>query len=265
MGIKYIKNSFFEVFSINTTAFGVISLGYFNAFKSIDLLEPREKAIVQKNLIRLFNKSSIVAGDLNSTPFKINEFLERNSLKGFVLSTPSYLFPKKYVRKEVDLPAFDNFIIFDKSIKKYSINSLIKLPEKIKINPRRYMKQIGSPSDHIPVTGKFNKKGINIKISIYNIADPVFWGKYYESAKQGFDVSEKGEAKRQIILSKLVVKVVKTSDLSFLTEVPESFIEDIKEISKKLNKEILIKDTLHSGKMLQGISKNVLIYDKNFK
>lgn len=82
MSIKYISNSFFEVFSINTSTFGAISLGYFNAFKSINLLEPREKAIVQKNLIGLFNKSSIVAGDLNSTPFKINEFLERNSLGG---------------------------------------------------------------------------------------------------------------------------------------------------------------------------------------
>ena len=263
--MRYIKNSFFEVFSINTPSFGVISLGYFNAFKSIDLLEPKEKSIVQGNIVSLFKKSSIVAGDLNSTPFKINEFLERNSLTGFILSTPSYLFPKKYVRKEVDLPAFDNFIIFDKSLKKYSISSLIKLPKKIKINPRRYMKQIGSPSDHIPIIGSFNKNGMNIKISIYNVADPVFWGKYYDSTKQGFDISQKGEAKRQIILSHLVKKVVKKTDLSFFTEVPESFISKIKEISKKLNRETLIKDTLYTGKVLKSISKNILIYNKNFK
>lgn len=265
MGIKYIKNSFFEVFSVNTSIFGVISLGYFNSFKSIDLLKPKEKLVVQKNIINLFKKSSIVAGDLNSTPFKINEFLEKHGFKGVVLSKPSYLFPKKYVRKEVDLPAFDNFIIFDKSLKKYSISLPIKLPEKIKINPRRYMRQIGSPSDHIPIIGKFNKKGSDIKISIYNVADPVFWGKYYDNTKQGFDISQKGEARRQIILSNLVERVVKISDLSFLTEVPESFVEKIKEISKKLNKETLIKDTLYGGKVVQGISKNVLIYDKNFK
>ncbi len=264
MDIKYIKNSFFEVFLINTPTFGVISLGYFNAFKSIDLMESKEKSIVQKNIVSLFKKSSIVAGDLNSTPFKINEFLEKNGIKGTILSKPSYLFPKKYVRKEVELPSFDNFIVFDKSIKRHSTSSLIKLPEKIMINPRKYMKQINSPSDHVPIIGSFNKKDKDIKISIYNVADPVFWGKYYDGAKQGFDVSQKGEDKRQIILSRLVEKIVKKTDLSFLTEVPVSFIGKIKEISKRLNREILIKDTTYSGKVLEGISKNVLIYNNSF-
>lgn len=265
MDIKYIKNSFFEAFSINIPIFGVASLGYFNAFKSIEFLEPKEKSIVQKNIIDLFKKSSIVAGDLNSTPFRIDEFLKSHKIDGNILSKPSYLFPKKYVRKEVELPSFDNFIILDKSFEKCSISLPIILPKRLRINPRRYMKQIGSPSDHVPIIGSFSKKTKNVKISIYNVADPVFWGDYYDSAKEGFDTSQKGETKRQIVLGGLVEKVVKSSDLAFFTEVPESFIYKLKEISNKFDREILIKNTSHKGKVLKGISKNVLIYNNKFK
>ncbi len=260
MKINYICNSFFESFVIEIPKFGYVSLGYFNAFKSIELLSKDEKSKVLKILQKLFKKSSIIAGDINSTPFKIEEVLKTLDLKSKILSKPSYMFPKKYLKKDVELPAFDNFIIIDDKISKSSIKSLIELPTTLNIDPRKYMVKIKSPSDHIPLVGNFYKNNENIKIGIYNVADPVFWGKFYESTKHGFDVSEKGETKRQQRLYDLIKQMVESTDLVFLTEVPSSFVKSSSEIASLFGKNILVKDTLHNGKKIKGISKNILIY-----
>ncbi len=245
--IEFASNYFIEVFKIKHFSFGNVTLGYFNAFKSIEFLNPNQKIEVKKWLKEVFESSSIVAGDFNSVPKRISEFLNEVKIPARILSTPSYLFPKEDIKEPLDIPSFDNFVVADDKINESRIEPLIKLPEKLNLNPREYMKQITSPSDHIPIIGHFIKGEEKLSIGIYNVADPVLWGDYYPSSKMGFDITKDGEAKRQKILTNYVTTLIQNCDLILLSEVPTNYLDVLKAIvSNNCNMRIQIEDMVHT-------------------
>ena len=268
--IEYIRNYFFEVYKIKYPIYGYISLGYFNAFKSLDSLNTEQKTQVKTWLVNLFNTSSIVAGDFNTIPKNISDLLKELSISADILSTPSYLFPKEDVSDPVYIPSFDNFVIFDTAIEKTNLKPLIKLPEKLNINPRKYMHKISSPSDHVPVIGSFTKQNRQVSIGVYNVADPVFWGDRYPSAKVGFDTTGVGEKKRTDELTHYINQLINECDLVFLSEVPSEYSISINDLAVKNNKQTQIKEMAHIDRdskgnqfitaPLLGVSNNILIF-----
>jgi len=268
--IEYIQNYFFEVYKIKYPIYGYISLGYFNAFKSLDSLNTEQKTQVKTWLVNLFNTSSIVAGDFNTIPKNISDLLKELSISADILSTPSYLFPKEDVSDPVYIPSFDNFVIFDTAIEKTNLKPLIKLPKKLNINPRKYMHKISSPSDHVPVIGSFTKQDRQVSIGVYNVADPVFWGDRYPSAKAGFDTTSVGEEKRTSELTHYIDQLINECDLVFLSEVPSEYSISINELAIKNNKQTQIKEMAHTDRdskgnqfitaPLLGVSNNILIF-----
>jgi len=268
--IEYIQNYFFEVYKIKYPIYGYISLGYFNAFKSLDSLNTEQKTQVKTWLVNLFNTSSIVAGDFNTIPKNISDLLKELSISADILSTPSYLFPKEDVSDPVYIPSFDNFVIFDTAIEKTNLKPLIKLPEKLNINPRKYMHKISSPSDHVPVIGSFTKQNRQVSIGVYNVADPVFWGDRYPSAKAGFDTTSVGEEKRTSELTHYIDQLINECDLVFLSEVPSEYSISINDLAVKNNKQTQIKEMAHIDRdskgnqfitaPLLGVSNNILIF-----
>lgn len=239
--VAFTKNFFFEAYIVKDHDFGNIALGYFEAFKALDELEPEKRDEAQSLLSTLFKNSNVVAGDLNSTPKKIKEVLSTLGMYASILAIPSYMFPLPEVTEPVFMPSFDNFVIFDKTING-KIESPIKLPETLTIDPRKYMSEIKSPSDHVPVVGVLTKNKKRLVIGIYNVADPVFWGKQYPKAAHGFDITDEGEKARLSKLEKVLNSFIEICDLVFLTEVPAGFVEHAIAIGHKLGRQVYVKD-----------------------
>lgn len=264
------RTFFYEGARVKSADFENFFLGYFRAFKSIDTLHPDQKEEVKEFLLGLAESTSFIAGDLNTTPVKLLKTFQQWGVDTVVKGRPSYLFPLEKPTDDLSIPAFDNFVVFDRQVR-VDIATLTQLPDTLRRNPRDYMREKGIPSDHIPVVGTLRKDGAEMIVGIYNMADPVFWSGMYPGAGVGFDMSPRGEAVRQSRLMKNVETLLQGCNVVSLCEVPSLMVKTIEEAAKNHGKLVLVSNmqnvtTTESGLLVvsdtqpEGISRNILIY-----
>jgi len=219
--VKFIQNSFFEVFVLDTPDFGQISLGYFNAFKAIPNLPLSQQSEVKNWLSDLFRTSAVVGGDLNSTPHRINRLLSELGLTARLSDFPTYLPSIPDPQSEITLPSFDDFLILDKNIQ-FLARPLVKLPLHISHNPRDLVNQLNLSSDHVPVTCRLTKGESSLNLGIFNVADPVFWKPFYPATADGFDLTT--EPRRLERLKSIISDLLTQCDVLCLLEVPAPLV-----------------------------------------
>lgn len=214
--INFIQNPFFEVFVIHRPVFGQIALGYFSPFKFLTTIPPE--------LANLLTTSAVIAGDTNSTPTAIQRVLSQLNLSARISKLPTYLFSKPDPSGFSILPSFDNFVFLDPTIN-FTITPLIKLPTSVSYNPRNLITELNLPSDHVPVICQLSIGNSQLKIGIFNIADPVFWSKHFPATGDGFDLSPAGESRRLALAQGFIIQLFSTCDLVCLQEIPVSLVD----------------------------------------
>jgi len=157
------------------------------------------------------------------------------------------------------LPCFDNFVVSDKEISEFKLQPLIKLPEIVGKNPRELIRELGLASDHVPVIGYFVKGDKTLRIGTFNVADPVFWSKYYPAAGAGFDLGK--EVERWERIEVLVEELKKRCDVVVLQEAPAGLARRLGGEARKMAKTERDERGFWrvSQKQPEGISNLVLI------
>lgn len=253
--VKFIQNYFFEIFVLEYPQFGSLALGYFSPFKEILNLPKSQQQEVLGWLGDLFKSNCMVGGDLNSSPGAVAKILGELNLEGRWSEVPTYLFSAPSLSEKAIIPCFDNFLIFNPAISDYSLEALIKLPETTSKNPRGLMKELNSPSDHVPVISHLSKENDKLNVGFYNVADPLLWGKIYPTAADGFEMTARGESKRLQSLQYYIKILFKKTDLFALVEVPISLKEWLREQAKIHSKTIIFRKMVETEKDIEGYEK----------
>lgn len=250
--VKFIQNYFFEAFVLKQPDFGFLALGYFTPFKEIPYLPELQQEEVLIWLKDLFTSCDVVGGDLNSTPGVVAKVLDQLKLQARWADTPTYLFSAPNLSEEARVPCFDNCILFNQTVSDYSLEPLIKLPETVSRNPRELMKELNSPSDHVPVICRLGKNKNNLKIGFYNVADPLLWGKFYPTAADGFELNPESEKERLQKLRGYIKTLLEKTEVLGLVEIPTSLKPWLIEQAENYSREIVFQSMVETEKDSRG-------------
>lgn len=206
-----ITTKYISGISVHIPEFGRLFAGHFSPV--------HKEPLATQEVRDVFKEHDIVIGDFNALTRQLKTFCLYDS-KWSSHSPPSYLpnIPRPPVR--FSIPCFDAIYARQDS---YSVKAgpidLFLLLVVNGINPRELIASLGG-SDHAPVLAVVRNlvSGISKTVMTWNVADPVFWSRFYSSSKEGFSLEH--ESQRQDGLFERVASYIRNYDVVALQEVP---------------------------------------------
>jgi len=261
-------------FGLSHPIFGKIFLGHFDPIHKVPEVYSQMQII--------FNKYDIIAGDINAgwhrliKPTKYNQKpLIDPKYPAYVYNPISYLTPvqpsdPRDTRLDMIICKYEQPNPIDIGI---SFNDFHKYKK-----PRYLMKTLGFPSDHRPIktsiTLELNGTKETLILAFWNVADPMYWSKFYPTANleeyssnewEGLDdeqeISTKKEQARLKLILRWVDYLLEKCDICGLAEVPIQLIPDLMIIANKHNRKMENRSE-HSNvwRRNEPISQMVVIY-----
>jgi len=203
--MKHFSGQFFQ------TPYGLGFAGHF------DPIHKEKGALPQ--IIPIFEKFPIVVGDFNATPRRLSRYIgnDWNYTESNTYNPPDFFNKETKSLEKSDYTTLDNIFVKQKLVKKIKYYSTLF--------DKKEKEKIISVSDHCPIVCKINDEFI---ITTWNVSNPFFWCKKWESASARYNKSN--EEKRKLKVMEIILEMTGYSDIICLQEVPIELYDPIAKI-----------------------------------
>lgn len=203
--MTHFSGQFFE------TPYGMGFAGHF------DPIHKEKGALAQ--ILPIFEKFPIVVGDFNTTPRRLSKYIGNNwhFTESNTYNPPDFFDKEKKKTIKSDYTTLDNIFIKNKLVKEIKYYSTLF--------DKKEKEEIITTSDHCPIVCKINNEFI---ITTWNVSDPFFWCKKWESASARYNKANEEERKMKVM--KIIYEMTEYSNIICLQEVPIDLYNQIAKI-----------------------------------